>query len=273
MKSSATRTVIFGLFVATGRRLTASQVIALARPLRISASNVKSHLTRMVAEGALERSGPARLARYWPSDRQRQVVEGITARLQGSAVKTARATRGADEQWNGHWLMLALRMPVRRAARDRLKMALWFDGFRPWNGDTWIRPAWPKPWAQERANACLGHAPGLCVQGVLLTAIDLKQVAHAYRLDSLDREASRLAQWIRDRPIGASPSKAFAERLRVGGMVARLVGHDPRLPTELWGQRAGLHELVREFHHFEERTRLRAERFVDQVLSGLNADG
>ena len=38
--------------------LTAAQLIRLAKPLGVSATNVKSHLTRMVADGILEREGP-----------------------------------------------------------------------------------------------------------------------------------------------------------------------------------------------------------------------
>src|SRR5258708_14152647 len=95
--SESTRTAIFGIFVTAARKLTAAQVIALAKPLRISATNVKSHLTRMVAEGALQRKGPARLAVYWPSERQATVVEGIATRL-----NTAPA-----EAWNGGWISLA----------------------------------------------------------------------------------------------------------------------------------------------------------------------
>src|SRR4051812_21368198 len=75
------RSIILGILVVAGRELSAAQLIRLAAPLKLSASNVKSHLSRMVAEGSLERSGPARLASYLPSPSQRPVIEGIQARL------------------------------------------------------------------------------------------------------------------------------------------------------------------------------------------------
>src|SRR5438045_2667821 len=67
MDGDTTTTTIFGIFVTVRRKLTASQVIRLAKPLNISPTNAKSHLTRMVANGALLRSGLPRQSRYWPS--------------------------------------------------------------------------------------------------------------------------------------------------------------------------------------------------------------
>ena len=81
----STRTALFGLFVVAGRRLTTPQVIRLAAPLGVSATNVKSHLTRLVAEGVLERSGPPRQATYWPSARHATVVTRIEERLRDPA--------------------------------------------------------------------------------------------------------------------------------------------------------------------------------------------
>lgn len=257
MREGATRTALFGIFVVTRRKLTASQVIALAQPMGFSPANIKSHLTRMVAEGALHRSGPVRLARYWPSEKQTVVVHGITARLQNSNA----------ERWDGGWIMMALRFPARRSAKDKLKAALWFDGFRPWTNDTWIRPAWPKRWAMERANTYLEQSPGLCLRGWLLKPMSMAQIARAYQLDALDREALKLALWIRQSAVPRLPAQAFAERLRIGGMVARLVGHDPWLPAALCGRRIGMRKLLGEFHRFEARIAPLAQRFLDAIFA------
>lgn len=257
MYFESTRTLLFGIFVVAGRRLTTAQLIALARPLGISATNVKSHLTRMVADGALVRSGPVRRARYWPSRRKAKVVERINARLQ----------KAPKERWDGTWLMLTMQMPANRARRDRLQAALWFDGFRPLASSTFIRPAWPKRWAQSMARKHVASATGVCLRGNLLVGVDTKRVSAMYGLDSLDREVSRLARWINARRIPrGSGSKAFAARLRVGGFLAPLVSHDPRLPPAIWGGRSGLRELVRAFHRFEARIAPSAQRFLDEVI-------
>lgn len=257
MKAEATRTLLFGIFVAVGRRLTAAQVIRLARPLGISASNVKSHLTRMVADGALRRSGLRRAMDYWPSPDQARVVKGIETRL----------AHPPRQPWDNTWLLLTLRMPANRTQRARLRATLWFDGFRPWVANSFLRPAWPQPWAQERSREVLARIPGVCVCGTLLGRLDLGRVRAAYGLDALDREARRLARAIDAIKIPfASAAQAFAARLRVGGLVARLVGHDPHLPGALWGGRTGMRDLIRAFARFDARIAPLARRFIAAAL-------
>jgi DNA-binding transcriptional regulator PaaX len=253
----STRTLLFGIFVLAGRKLTATQVIALARPLGILPTTVKSQLTRMVADGALRRAGPVRRARYWPSPTQAAVVEGIVARLE----------EPSSEPWDCSWLMLTLRLPANRARRERLRASLWFDGFRPWAPYTFVRPAWPKRWALS-----LAHTAGLCVCGTPVDSIKDADVSTLYGLDSLDREARRLARWIRDLrlPTG-SAAGVFAARLTVGGLVARLIGHDPRLPEILWGKRRGMRELVREYRRFVQRCVPAAQRFLESVMRQQSA--
>jgi len=261
-EGGSTRTILFGILMIAGRRLTASQVILLARPLGISATNVKSHLTRMVAEGAILRKGPARSAWYWPSPSQMAVVEAVLARLEETAA----------EDWNGTWILLTLSMPARRGERERTRAALWFDGFRPWGPTAFSRPAWPETWALERARRHLEGATGLAVHGALVGRMDLAAVATLYDLDSLDREARRRVRWVRDRRVPRdSEARAWALRLTVGGLVARFIGHDPRLPSAIWGKRTGIRSLVRAFHHFDARVAPLAERFLSSVLAPSSA--
>ena len=77
MSNDSTRTMLFGIFVMAGRPLTARHVIALAEPLRLSATNVKSHLTRMVGDGVLRRTGRRRFARYEPTVKQQRVIDAL----------------------------------------------------------------------------------------------------------------------------------------------------------------------------------------------------
>src|ERR1043165_6701426 len=100
------RTIIPGILVLAGRPLSATQLIRLAEPLGLSATNTRSHLSRMVSEGVLEREGPARLATYRPSMRQSLVIDGIRVRLKES-----------EEPWDHTWMMLALQLPYHRRER------------------------------------------------------------------------------------------------------------------------------------------------------------
>ena len=254
----STRTLIFGIFVLAGRTLTTAQVIALAKPLRIPATNVKSHLTRMVADGALQRSGPVRHAVYWPSRSQSNVIEGINTRLD--------ETR--SERWDRTWLILILQMPTNRGQRETLRASLWFDGFRLFAPNTFVRPAWPLDWTLRKARQYLSTARGSCMRGEFVGTAGTAQARCIYELDSLNSEALRIAEWIDTRriPTAASKSVAFAMRLKVGGLVARLVGHDPRLPAAIWGNRTGLRKLVRAFRKFETRIAPPSQQFLDDVI-------
>ena len=257
MKDS-TRSLLFGVFVLAGKPLTAAEVIRLIAPLGVSATNTKSHLTRLVAEGTLDRRGPVRAQLYTPSRGQSVVVEGIRTRLREEP----------PEAWDGTWLALTLRLPADRRRRETLAASLWFDGFRPWAPGTFLRPTWPERWALGRAKHYLAHAPGFSLRGSFVEPLNLRRVANLYELAALDRQARALAGWIRRQEgIHSTAERTFATRLKVGGLVARLVGHDPRLPPELWGQRRGMRDLVRAYDQFDSRLAPFAQRFVEQVVA------
>jgi len=257
MSLDSTRTLLFGMFVLAGRKLTATEVIELAKPLSISATNVKSHLTRMVEDGALRRSGPVRRAQYWPSGSQKMVVDAILQRLHGNHL----------EPWDGRWIMLTVRMPAVRGKKERLKTELWFDGFRPYAPGVFVRPGWPKDWALSRAQFHLAQAPGLCICGLPIPPIEINDISAMYGLDLLDREARRLGCRIANSNVSTlTAAEAFATRIKIGGLVARFIGHDPRLPMALWGGRTGMRDLIRVFHRFEVRIAPISQRFLDTVI-------
>jgi hypothetical protein len=56
--------------------------------------------------------------------------------------------------------------------------------------------------------------------------------------------------------------------LDVGGRVARLIAHDPRLPPTIWASRTGLRDLVRAHRRFETCVGSLAQRFLNDVLEG-----
>jgi DNA-binding transcriptional regulator PaaX len=246
-----------GILVTAARELTAAQLIALAAPLGMSATNVKSHLSRMVSEGALERRGPARLALYGPTRDQTHIVKSIRERLRPKA----------DERWDSTWLLLTICLPKHRSQRDHVRASLWFDGFRPLGNNIFARPAWPLPWAEEQARQYSAAWAGTCLRGaVIASPADL---ADLYDLDGLDAEARTLAARIRKRKLSSlSPRNAFAQQIRVGGEAVQLLAHDPRLPALLWGGRQALRELAEAFMEFEQEIARPAMAFVDEVVSG-----
>jgi len=209
----------------------------------------------MTRDGSLLRAGPRRLATYEPSASQKRVIEGIRVRL----------AQVPCPSWDGTWLLLSLRLPQHRAEREGLRASLWFDGFRPVSPEVFVRPNWPLPWAGERFRAYLQALPGMCFQGQFLSPRpDVRQL---YDLDGLDAQARSLANWIRRRKARAIfPDSAFGERLNVGGRVARFIGHDPRLPPSVWGQRRGMAGVLHAFQKFEHHIAPLAQRFVRENL-------
>lgn len=252
----STRSLLVGTLVLAKRPLTAPQIVALGRPLRLSATNIKSHLTRLTAEGVLSRTGSRRSQRYSLSAERAGLAERIAASL----------AEPPEEEWTGDWVIVAMNLPADRTTRERLRAELWFDGFRPCAPGTYLRPAWPMPWALDRARAIAPTA--LCLVGKLAGTIRLEQVQKMYGIDAFDRQARRLASQIRAAlRVAGDPAAAFRARLHMGGRAARLVAHDPRLPPEIWEGRRGLQELRDAFQRFEARIGPLADRFVDGALT------
>ena len=239
------------------RELTASQLVALAAPLGMSATNVKSHLTRMVSEGVLKRRGRTRLAIYGPSEGQSWIVESVQQRLRPQA----------EERWDSTWLLLTIPLPRNRSQRDHLRASLWFDGFRPLADNVFTRPAWPLQWAEQRARQYSELWAGTCLRGGILASPS--DFARLYDLDGLDSDARTLALRIRKRKVSSmSARKAFADRIRVGGEAVQLIAHDPRLPVAIWGRRRGMRQLAEAFADFERRIAKLATSFVEEIISG-----
>jgi DNA-binding transcriptional regulator PaaX len=238
------------------RSLSAAQLIRLAVPLRLSATNVKSHLTRMVAEGTLQRHGPSRLSIYAPSPVCMAMIEGIRARL-----------TLCEEPWNGNWMMMAIRNDPNRGKRARLRAALWFDGWRSTCPNVFVRPAWPDRQIRDSIDLYTQHTFGFCIRGAVVAA-PLK-LSTLYDLKALDVAAKQLATRINRRsPNTRSPQTAFVDRMKVGGRVAQFIGHDPRLPAEIWGQRRGMRDLVSAFHSYEDRIAPEAQIFLNESIEG-----
>lgn len=250
-----TRSELFGLLL-TVRSATAPQLIALAAPLGISASNVKSHLSRLVAEGVVRRDGKVRRAVYSLTEKQDSVVEGIAERLNEEQLAP----------WDGSWLSLAMRMPTARSEREALRSSLWFDGFRPWGKEVWLRPAWPIPWALTKADR-YAERGGWCVRGASVGTIRIDGVRALYALERLDREAQGVASAI-ERKIRSLKGDAdvFAVRHRLTAQVVDVVARDPRLPREIWRDLQGMTALRSAYRRLDAVTEKRAAAFVSGVM-------
>lgn len=253
-----TRGRIFGVLVLVGKAVSARELVALCRPLGISATNVKSHLTRLVSEGALLRTGRRRAHRYAIAPQRQRFVQAVSRRLASLPA----------EPWDEQWLMVAIKPQIQRAERQRLRSRLWFDGFRPCGPDTYLRPAWPRAWAVACAKG-LASAASACVMGPLVGAVRLGQVRKLYRLTLIDMQARRLARRIEAIDDGvADPADVFKDRLTIGGLMVDLVTHVPSLPRQIWGDLTGVQDLQTAYADFEARVAAPSEAFVKEILCG-----
>jgi DNA-binding transcriptional regulator PaaX len=258
MMTERTRTLLFGLFVTSGREaLTASEVVALAAPLGLSATNVRSHLTRLVSRGDLVRRGPTRLARYSPAPRKAKAAAGIRFRLQLDAL----------EEWDDRWVLLSFRPAESRAERAAAARRLRFDGFRPRGPWTWARPCWPRRWALERAAVHREATDGIAVCGELLGVDAIDEARRLFRTPDLSRAAARAAETLmRHRRKARSAEQAFALRMRLGGLVARTIATDPVLPPEIWGGADPMRELARIHRETDALLAARAAPVLERVV-------
>lgn len=254
MREERTRALLFGVFLEAGE-VSAPQLIALARPLGITATNAKSHLSRLVAEGVVRRRGLRRLGVYSLTAKQRPIVEAISLRLEEPPV----------ERWAGDWLTLAVRPAHGRQAREAIRAQLWFDGFRPWGREVWLRPAWPLPWALERAGGQVSGGAGLCVRGALIGAPNVEAIRALFATERLDREAEALAAKVaRQNKSFRTDAQAFAARLTLAGRVVNVIARDPRLPREV-SMGTGLARLRVTYRDLMAVTEAPARAFVRSV--------
>ncbi len=258
MASERTRTLLFGLFIVAGRdSLTAPEIIALASSVGLTATNVRSHLTRLVARGDLERSGPPRQARYRPARRKEKSVSGIRFRLD----------LDEREAWRGDWALLALRPPVGRRERAAIVRRLRFDGFARAADWTFARPAWPRRWALARVELHRASTHGLALSGALIGEFDVAAAKKLYPIADLERSARRVSKLLDERERSArSAEHALARRLRLGGLVARTIATDPILPPTLWGGPDPMRALARRYRLFEARLAAKSAPVIARAL-------
>ena len=256
-QDESTRALVVGLFVVSGQpTLSAPEMIALASCRGVSSSNLKSHLTRMVLDGTLLRSGTPRSYRYTPSRARSLVIDTIRSRI---------ASR--SEPWDGAWVVFVPGHTMDRGAREQTQRRLRFYGFRPLSRGAFARPAWPTAWVREKVARLAADTGGASIVGALEGESAIRDLVRSYRLQAIDRRARRLLGSIR-RALAAPPlgERAFALRLELGEPVARLFSDDPHLPAEIWGARTALDELAAAYRKLDSVLERGGRSFLAAVL-------
>jgi phenylacetic acid degradation operon negative regulatory protein len=107
-------------------------LIALLAPVGLTATNVRTVLSRMVAKGWLEVERAGRRSHYGLTGRGRVLLEEGASRIYDPP--------GQDE-WDGDWTLLWYSIPEeRRGLRDRLRVRLSWLGFGSLGNGLWVTP-------------------------------------------------------------------------------------------------------------------------------------
>jgi phenylacetic acid degradation operon negative regulatory protein len=243
-----------------GGRAPIAALVRLLAPLGVAAPAVRTAVSRMVRQGWLL---PVRM----PGGPGYQLTVKAVHRLDDAA---ARIYRTGRLSWDGHFDLVVLTPPERRADRARLTAALAYHGYGSLDPGTWVAP---RPADEvdsllkesgvpyERFTAA--HAAGTAGAAALVRrAWDLGALAEAYHRFMTDLEPVVTAV------SGHTDSESgYAARFRLVHAWRTFLFRDPQLPPallpEAWPGRAA----AEFFDRYEARLRPVADRFVEQCLS------
>jgi phenylacetic acid degradation operon negative regulatory protein len=265
-----------------GGRAPIAALVRLLAPLGVAAPAVRTAVSRMVRQGWLL---PVRM----PGGPGYQLTVKAVHRLDDAA---ARIYRTGRLSWDGHFDLVVLTPPERRADRARLTAALAYHGYGSLDPGTWVAP---RPADEvdsllkesgvpyERFTAA--HAAGTAGAAALVRrAWDLGALAEAYRRFMTDLEPVVTADSGKKsasadsgkksasadsgkKSASADSESGYAARFRLVHAWRTFLFRDPQLPPallpEAWPGRAA----AEFFDRHEARLRPVADRFVEQCLS------
>jgi phenylacetic acid degradation operon negative regulatory protein len=218
-------------------------LIESAALFEIAEGSVRVALTRLVAEGLVER------------DERGQYRLGAAAEPVRTHVAAWRDLDSQLRPWTGAWLGVAPARASERAAQRTSRRALELLGLRPLARDLFVRPDNLRGGVPRTRGelAALGLAPGSLV--FELRELDPVSDARARalwdggaiveRYRKHRREIDASTRRLRDR----APERAMVESFRVGGAALRTLARDPLLPEPIVParERALLVEAMRDY--------------------------
>jgi phenylacetic acid degradation operon negative regulatory protein len=115
-----------------GEAVWVGSLISLLEPVGLSATNVRTVLSRMAAKGWLAAERVGRRSYYGLTSRGADLLEEGAARIY---------TPPRQDDWDGEWTLVAYSIPEeRRASRDRLRVRLEWLGFGSLGNGLWVTP-------------------------------------------------------------------------------------------------------------------------------------
>lgn len=242
-------------------------VIRLLEPLKVSATSVRTAMSRLTTRGWFERDRAGGRGLYRLSARGRRMLDEGASRIHDPPI---------GQEWDGEWTLVSYSVPEEhRARRDRLRTRLTWLGFGALNNGLWISPH-----DQRQAVAAVGVELELSDHLDIFRARHVDEatpstlVSRCWDLDRLNRRydtfvARHLRECARLKEDGTGrlqPSEAFVRRLHLVHEYRDFPRLDPYLPRPLqptdWAGECAL-ALFRVYHDLLEEP---ATRFVGRIL-------
>jgi phenylacetic acid degradation operon negative regulatory protein len=239
-------------------------LIGLLEPIGLSATNVRTVLSRVAAKGWLVAEREGRRSYYGLTSRGRQLLEEGAARIYQPP---------RQDHWDGEWTLLAYSIPEhRRALRDRLRVKLAWLGFGSLGNGLWLTP---RDVTREVTTVASeldavdylelfrgAHVGGSDPRGLVAQLWDLDGLNARYE-QFVGRHLSACVRLAEEGPDSVVPREAYERRFRLVHEYRQFPLEDPFLPRPLqpadWAGECAL-TLFRRYH---ELLAAPADRFVD----------
>jgi phenylacetic acid degradation operon negative regulatory protein len=242
-------------------------LIGLLEPVGLTATNVRTVLSRLVGKGwlAAERSG--RRSYYGLTPRGRRLLEEGASRIYEPP---------RQDEWDGEWTLLSYSIPEdRRALRDRLRLRLSWLGFGSLGNGLWVTPHD----VVDRLSAVAAelevgeylevfrgaHVAGSSPSGLVGQLWDLAGLNERYEA-FVERHLGDCVRLKEEGPGSVAPRSAYEARFRLVHEYREFPLLDPFLPRPLqpsdWAGECAL-ALFRHYHDLLEAP---ADRFVSSLV-------
>ena len=248
-------------------------LIALLEPLGLSATNVRTVLSRMAKKGWLESERHGRRSYYSLTDRGRRLLEEGETRIYRPR---------ENESWDGAWTLVAYSIPEdRRAQRDRLRVRLEWLGFGSLGNGLWISPHDAGGRVEEvAAELGVENDMELFRGDRRTTEPPSRLVGRCWDLEALNGEYEEFIDRHLDAcralaadPDSVAPEEAYIRRFNLVHEFREFPLKDPFLPPALQPEDWAGECALSLFNYYRGLLAEAADRFVEPLVETPGASG
>jgi DNA-binding transcriptional regulator PaaX len=252
--------ILYAFFATlTARELSINQILALASPIGITETNVRSALSRMHARNMIAVRKHGRAAFYRMGIRGARIGSNVSLHF-----------REPDwSSWKGAFWIAAFSLPDSRT-RHQVQKKLLAYRFRALYPGMWIRPLREEEGIPEVFKDLLRPGEFDLFHGTFAGEISGRRIAEVFGLRKTAKEIQKTLQDARRscRTVSTlSPEAAFVQWLRLGDRIVKTLIQDPMLPPAFWPAAWPAPELRREFKRWNTLYAERSAPFAQKIVN------